>query len=116
MAKGIDQGIVVTMFRPLRWVVMRSTSAIALWPFIFVRASVSRTSTLLHHERIHLRQQLELLLVFFYVIYLTEYVYFRLRGLDHSKAYRSISFEREAYSMQEDQNYLRERPFFAMWR
>lgn len=65
----------------------------------------------MNHERIHARQQQELLIVFFYVWYLLEYSILRL-FMNHHSAYRNIVFEREAYAMEHDVNYLKKRRFF----
>lgn len=62
--------------------------AISIWPFIFVRKDCSFNSTDFNHERIHLRQQIELLVIPFYIIYFIEWIF---------KGYRNISFEKEAY-------------------
>lgn len=86
----------------------------ALFPFILVRQP-NPGPTLLNHERIHLRQQLELLLVPFYVWYLTEYLIRRLQYRDHYTAYRNISFEREAFAHDADLTYLKTRPGWAFW-
>ena len=86
---------------------------LTLWPFIFLRKPELRhDAVLILHERIHLRQQGELLVVFFYVWYLTEWlircVYYR----NGYKAYRNISFEREAYACERMPGYLeRRRPY-----
>lgn len=44
--------------------------AITIWPFIFVRKECSFNEVDLNHENIHGKQQKELLLIFFYLIYL----------------------------------------------
>ena len=86
-------------------------AGMALWPLVLVR-SRRPSAVLLNHERIHLRQQAELLVLPFYVWYLSEYGYHRLRGHAHQAAYRRISFEREAYAHQHDPGYLtRRRPW-----
>ncbi len=48
---------------------------LALYPFIFIKEGLDqqRTTVLLNHERIHLRQQIELLILPFYLIYLLNY-------------------------------------------
>ncbi len=82
----------------------------ALFPFILVRDPNDRTDKeLLHHERIHLRQQLELLVLPFYIWYLMEYIWYRFKGLRHYSAYMRISFEREAYANEHDLLYLKRR-------
>ena len=80
--------------------------AMAIWPFIFARKKLSEID--INHEKIHLAQQLELLIIPFYIIYFIEWIF---------KGYKQISFEKEAYTHQEDMNYLewRRKPF-AMWR
>ncbi len=86
--------------------------AIALFPFILARKGVIHP-VLLQHERIHLAQQLELLILPFYLLYLLEYVGHRITGKDHMQAYLAISFEQEAYRHENDPEYLKQRPFWA---
>lgn len=88
-------------------------TAIALFPFILLRSKKLREdASLINHERIHLRQQLELAIVFFYLWYVIEYYYwyFKLKSAD--LAYRTISFEREAYAKETELSYLSKRPFW----
>jgi hypothetical protein len=80
----------------------------ALFPFIlFKRKDFSTSPTLINHERIHLHQQLELLILPFFVWYIFEYIFFRIIGKKHQEAYRSISFEKEAYQNENDLNFLK---------
>ena len=81
--------------------------AMAVWPIIFVRKDKKITEYTLNHERIHFRQQLELLLIGFYIIYFIEYIF---------KGYRTISFEKEAYRNAKNLNYLKTRKIFGQWR
>ncbi len=87
-------------------------NGMALFPFILVQQK-NPSAQLLNHERIHHRQQLELLIVPFYVWYLLEYAYHRLRGHDHDAAYRAIRFEREAYRHDGELDYLKRRKLWA---
>lgn len=87
-------------------------AGIALWPFVLVRAK-NPSRVVLNHERIHLRQQIELLVVFFYVWYLTEWLIHYFRCRDWWKAYFKISFEKECYSMEHDLEYLKRRKMWA---
>jgi hypothetical protein len=88
----------------------RSYVGLGLWPFIILRNQALRQDkALINHERIHLRQQAELFLVFFYLLYLLEWVLKSLYYLDFYRAYRNISFEREAYLHENNLHYLRER-------
>ncbi len=70
----------------------------------------------INHERIHTRQQRELLFLPFYLLYLLEYFLRLVMLRNHDKAYRAISFEREAYANEADREYLRRRPLFAWTR
>ncbi|HEX8531826.1 MAG TPA: hypothetical protein VF646_17455 [Cytophagales bacterium] len=82
----------------------------ALFPFILLKDARDRQDAcLIRHERIHLRQQLELLIVPFYLWYLLEYGWHRFRGMGHHGAYLRISFEREAYQHDRDPGYLARR-------
>ena len=92
-------------------------SGMALFPFILLKQKdFSLSSSLINHERIHLQQQLELLILPFYIWYLSEYLYFRMKGKNHQQAYRSISFEKEAYQNENDMNYLKIRKRWAYLR
>lgn len=79
----------------------RGIVAITLFPLIFTRRTDNVTLT---HERIHMRQQVELLVVFFYLLYFFEWL---------CKSYEDISFEREAYENESDIDYLKKRKMFA---
>lgn len=85
----------------------------AFFPFILLRNKNSRQDpVLMNHERIHLRQQLELLIVPFYLFYLINYLYNLITTLDHETAYRNIIFELEAYDHDKELNYLAHRRLF----
>lgn len=84
----------------------------ALFPFILVRHA-NPGPALLNHERIHLRQQAELGIFLFYIWYVLEYVIRRFQHRDHYRAYRSISFEREAFANDDNLTYLKSRSVWA---
>lgn len=89
-------------------------SAMALYPFILVKHDVLKNdAVLIHHEKIHHRQQLELLLIGFYVLYLANYIFNLLKYRSHSIAYKQIIFEREAFTMDKELDYLSKREIFA---
>ena len=71
---------------------------------------------IINHERIHTAQQRELLFVPFYVAYIVEWVVRLLKERNFYAAYRSISFEREAYAHGDNLNYLASRKMYAQWR
>lgn len=90
-----------------------SIGAITLWPFVISRTKLNETT--LRHETIHIKQQQELLIIGFYLLY----VFYWLRGMwaykDSYIAYYSIPFELEAYEHENDPEYLNKRPLWA-WR
>jgi len=89
-------------------------SAMAIYPFILVkRKEFSENAELINHERIHHRQQLELLIIPFYLIYLLNYLFNLLRYRNHYKAYREIVFEREAFALDSDLDYLNKRKLYS---
>ena len=86
----------------------------ALFPLILVKTEKDRKDEyLINHEKIHLRQQLELLILPFYLFYLLNYLYNLITSFDHEKAYRNIIFEQEAYDHEKDKNYLKSRKFLS---
>ena len=92
-------------------------NGITIFPFIFLRESAfKKNKILINHEKIHIRQQLELLIIFFYLWYVVEYYYWYLKLKNKHLAYRNISFEREAYAMEEDLNYLETRKIWSFWK
>ena len=87
-----------------------NAQAMAIWPFILVSdRSLLQKTQLMRHESIHLRQQLELGIIPFYIWYLLDYMAGRLQGMSHSDAYLNIRFEKEAYANDAIENYLTER-------
>ena len=79
--------------------------AMAIFPFIFVRKDLKRkfTNRVENHEKIHFEQQKEMLIIFFYLWYIIEWLF---------KGYKNISFEREANGNEENVNYLKNRKRF----
>ncbi len=95
------------------WVVVLSNlhpNAMAIYPFILLRNQAKKQDKeLINHEKIHLKQQLELLLLPFYILYLLNYLFNLLKYKNHYQAYVNISFEKEAYGNEKDLNYLSKR-------
>ncbi len=92
----------------------RNYVGLALWPFIVVKdPELKNDRSLMNHERIHLRQQLEMLIVLFYLWYFVEWCYYFLLYGDRYQAYKMISFEREAYRHEANYDYLRTRKPWA---
>lgn len=88
--------------------------AMTLWPFIFVRKNCTLTDIDINHERIHGRQQVEMLIIFFRLWYLFEWVIRCISSIfNGQRPYYDISFEREAYANENNLDYLSSRPFWA---
>ena len=68
---------------------------------------------IINHERIHTAQQRELLFVPFYVLYVVEWMVRLLLCRSWMRAYRGMSFEREAYGNDGDFGYLQRRRAYA---
>lgn len=93
-------------------------TALTFCPLIFVRGDLKHkfNAVVERHETTHALQQIECLWVFFLLIYGLEYlIKLPLCKFNHSRAYRSISFEREAYLWQCDKYYNQLRPHYS-WR
>lgn len=87
---------------------------LSLWPFIILKEdSLMADDVLINHERIHLRQQQELLILPFYMLYVSEWLFRTVLYLDSYRAYQNISFEREAYANEKDMQYLSNRKTFG---
>jgi hypothetical protein len=112
----------------------KGISGMAIYPFILLRDR-DASPTLITHERIHIRQQGEMLAVFlpticmmafwlshwfwillvvqpFYFAYVWEYLFRLLQYRSHRGAYMNISFEIEAFGYQFDPSYPELRPLF----
>lgn len=95
----------------------KNFNGIALWPFIIVRhRDLCQDAIFLNHERIHLRQQVELLVIFFYLWYGLEFLLRWISYGNRNLAYRNISFEREAYAFENNLGYLNKRTFWSFLR
>jgi len=82
--------------------------------FILVSTKEQKNDpVLINHEKIHLRQQWEMLILPFFFIYFGEYFFWRIRGEKHWDAYRKISFEKEAKNNEKNFNYLSERKLWG---
>lgn len=99
------------------WLFSKNFRGLAIFPFIFLKDKVLKENqTMLHHEKIHFRQQIEMLLVFFYLWYLIEFLIRWIQFKNPTQAYANISFEKEAYANESNFNYLKNRKFAAFAR
>lgn len=84
--------------------------AMTILKWIFVRKGVKLDERTINHETIHFKQEIELGFIFFYIWYIIEYLIKLLCTFDQKRAYRSISFEQEAYERQDNINWPTCRP------
>ena len=88
-------------------------NAMAVFPFILLRNKTQKSDeVLINHEKIHLRQQLELLILPFYYLYLINYLINLFKYKNHHQAYFNISFEKEAYHYENELSYLSNRKWY----
>ena len=117
---------------------VKGYKAMALWPWVFVRNECKERFTAIdsNHETIHLRQQVEMLIVgviltlilficglglwslfalpIFFIWYGLEwFLRWCAYGFDQNEAYHNISFEQEAYGNESNLDYLRTRKRFS---
>ena len=58
-----------------KYLVPKGYTGLTIYPFVFLKyRRLKADMTLINHERIHLRQQLELLVIPFYIIYVSEFL------------------------------------------
>ncbi len=96
-----------------RYLIPKGFRGITLFPFILVSdTELKQDAVMVNHEKIHIRQQLELLVLPFFIWYGVEFLVKWISSKDKNEAYRNISFEREAYKNEKDLNYLKQRSFW----
>nr|WP_282043569.1 hypothetical protein [Winogradskyella flava] len=97
-----------------KYIVPKGYIGITIFPFMFLKYKALKCNrVLINHEKIHLRQQIELLILPFFVFYGFEFIVRLIIYRKWMLAYRNVSFEREAYRKEKDLDYLRSRPFWA---
>lgn len=87
--------------------------AIAIFPFVFSRRLMSEVTK--RHETIHFHQQIELLVIPFYLLYGAFWLRGKLKGASGAEAYMLNPFEVEAYSHEMEEDYLEKRELYS-WR
>lgn len=84
-----------------------------LFGILFVRKDAVVDDIDINHERIHTAQMLEMLVVFFYLWYVTEYLVVRVFHREQNDSYHDVSFEEEAHRNEIDFSYLSRRKHYA---
>ncbi|WP_029281479.1 hypothetical protein [Pedobacter sp. R20-19] len=96
------------MKAPILIVKKLPATGMAIFPFILLKnLKLKQDQSIINHEKIHLRQQLELLIFPFYILYLINYFINLIRYREHHKAYLNIVFEKEAYHYELNMEYLK---------
>jgi hypothetical protein len=97
-----------------KYLIPKGYRGLSAFPFVFVKYRGDKENLVfINHEKIHLRQQLELLVLPFFIWYFMEYFVRLIQYKNADLAYRNISFEREAYANELNLQYLKKRSF---WR
>ncbi|MDO5616958.1 MAG: hypothetical protein Q4G16_12250 [Cruoricaptor ignavus] len=92
-------------------------NGICLFPFILLSNPKDKSNKrLINHEKIHYRQQMELLVIPFYIWYVVEFYYWNFKLKDSFLAYKRISFEREAFANEHNFSYLKKRKLWSFWK
>lgn len=95
----------------------RGFRGITFYPFVFLVDKRDKSNPLfVNHERIHIRQQIEMLVVPFFIWYSVEFLIRWAQCKNRRQAYYNISFEREAYQNEKDLDYLKQRSFWKFLR
>lgn len=96
---------------------------ITLYPFIILRERYrdnpyyqAKAWKIINHESIHLKQQIELLILPFYILYVLEYIVRIFIHGGFNAAYRNISFEKEAKRNEDNKEYLNSRKPYSFVR
>ncbi len=89
--------------------------AVAIFPIIIINKNYKGNLVLVNHEKIHLKQQIELLWIGFFVWYLIEFLYRYYQYKNWYMAYKNISFEQEADRYEMDLEYLKNRKRFSFY-
>jgi hypothetical protein len=97
-----------------KYLIPKGYSGLAAFPFVIVKKEGYKENRIfINHEKIHLRQQLELLIVPFFIWYSLEFLLRWYQYKDKNLAYRNLSFEREAYANESNLEYLETRKYYS---
>ena len=97
-----------------KFLIPKKFIGLTVWPFILLKNKELRANkVLINHETIHLKQQLELLIIPFFIWYVLEYFFRLIQYRNSFTAYQHISFEREAYANERNIDYLKSRKMYS---
>ncbi|MDD3458594.1 MAG: hypothetical protein PHO74_03885 [Weeksellaceae bacterium] len=87
---------------------------LTIYPFVFLKEKLLKENkVVMFHERIHLRQQLEMLWLPFFLWYGIEFLIRWIQYKNRHTAYFNICFEREAYTNEKNFDYLKNRKLWS---
>jgi hypothetical protein len=100
-----------------KYLIPKGYRGLTFFPFVLVKYQLDKENKIfINHEKIHLRQQIELLILPFYFWYILEFFVRWVQYKNKDLAYRNISFEREAYTNEQNLEYIKHRPFWEIWK
>lgn len=100
-----------------KFLIPKGYSGLTVFPFIILSNKTDITNQImLNHEKIHIKQQIELLILPFFVWYFVDFLIQFVKFGNINQAYRNIIFEKEAYQNEHNLNYLKTRKFFGFLR
>lgn len=100
-----------TFLKSISW--FMGVGGISIFPFIILKKKYKNTymgNLMINHETIHFQQQLELLVIPFYILYVLNFFYNFITG--DKEPYRNIVFEKEAYDNENNLEYLKTRKMY----
>ena len=100
------------MIKYCKWFPPKGFSAICLFGLIIHNRENGLLERTIRHEKIHARQQLEMLGIPFMIWYGIEWLIRLIQYKDTKQAYYNISFEREAYANEHKLEYLKDRRWY----
>jgi hypothetical protein len=96
-----------------RYLVPNGYLGLTIFPFVFLKnKKLKEDAQLINHESIHLKQQLELIILPFFLWYIIEFLLRLFLCKNLHLAYKNISFEREAYANATNLKYCHQRGFW----
>lgn len=100
-----------------KYLLPKGYRGMTVYPFVILRDKNDTSDlVLVNHEKIHIRQQIELLIIPFFIWYVVAYAVGLVKYRSKALAYRNIIFEREAYINEKDPDYLKKRPLWNFLR
>lgn len=93
-----------------------SYRAINLFGILFCKREAKISPETINHEMIHTAQMKEMLYIPFYIWYVMEWLVRLVVCCSPHKAYRTISFEQEAYTNEGNGGYLASRKHYAWFK